>query len=379
LVERFQRDYDWLIVGAGLTGATLAERIAVGRGETVLVIDRRPHVAGNAYDMVDEGIRVHRYGAHIFHTSSTPVWEYLSRFTDWVPYHHRVLAAIDGQLVPLPFNLNTLEGLLGPAEAAPLAARLVDAFGYGERVPVLRLLEHPDPALAELGTFVYQSIFLNYTLKQWGRRPEELDPAVSGRVPVLVSHDDNYFRDPHQALPAEGYTTMVSRMLDHPLITVATSTDHHSIGSGVRCKRTIFTGPIDEYFDHRYGRLPYRSLRFEHEHLAGVARSQPVGTVNYPNDHAYTRITEFKHLTGQAHRGTSIVREYPSAEGDPYYPVPTAANEALFKRYQALADDEPAVHFIGRLAQYRYYNMDQVVATSLQLAARLLETSTVQA
>jgi len=262
-----RRDYDWLVVGAGLTGATLAERIASQRGQSVLVIDRRPHVAGNTFDYDDQGILVHQYGAHIFHTSSDSVWQYLSAFTKWRPYVHKVLASVGDQLVPLPCNLNTLDALLGVTTAAPLGQALIDTFGSGTRVPILRLVQHPSAALAELGAILYESVFVNYTLKQWGRRPEDLDPAVTGRVPIIVSRDDRYFRDPYQALPSEGYTTMVNRMLHHHLITVATSTDYDAIGSSVRYKRMVFTGPLDEHFGGVYGPLPYRSLRFENSRL----------------------------------------------------------------------------------------------------------------
>jgi len=366
-----QKDFDWLVVGAGLTGATFAERIASQLGETVLVIDRRAHVAGNTYDCLDDGIRVHRYGAHIFHTGSERVWHYLSQFTDWRPYEHRVLASVAGQLVPLPFNLNTLEALIGTRQAAPLVASLVDEFGYGTRIPILRLLEHPNRTLADLGSFVYDSVFVNYTLKQWGRRPEDLDPAVTGRVPVLISRDDRYFRDRHQALPADGYTTMVTRMLDHDLITVATSTDHNSIGPAVRCRRTVYTGPIDEYFAGVYGPLPYRSLRFEDTRLA-TGPYQPVAVVNHPNEHDFTRIIEHAHFGGPREGSTLITREYPEEYqpgiNEPYYPLPTPDSRQLYGRYAALlAEVAPTTVFAGRLAKYRYFDMDEAVSQALQI------------
>ncbi|MGO9962538.1 MAG: UDP-galactopyranose mutase [Acidimicrobiales bacterium] len=370
-----RRSFDWLVVGAGLTGATLAERIASQLGQTVLVIDRRGHIAGNAHDPVDEnGIRVHRYGAHIFHTSSETVWRYLSGFTDWRPYEHRVLASVSGRLVPLPCNLNTLEALLGERDAAPLVRALVDEFSLGARVPVLRLIEHPDRALAELGLFLYDSVFVNYTVKQWGRRPEDLDPAVTARVPVVISRDNRYFKDPYQALPADGYTTMVSRMLDHDQITVALSTGHDAIGSSVRFKRLVFTGPIDEYFKGVNGPLPYRSLRFEDTQLpAGPYQSTAV--VNYPNEHDFTRIIEHAHFSGPVVGPTRITREYPEEyrpqHNEPYYPVPMPASRLVYDQYAGLlAAVDPTTVFAGRLAQYRYLDMDQAVNHALQTFKR---------
>jgi UDP-galactopyranose mutase len=372
-----QRNFDWLVVGAGLTGATLAERIATQLGQTVLVIDRRSHVAGNTYDYVDEqGIRVHRYGAHIFHTSSEIVWRYLSAFTDWRPYEHKVLASVAGRLVPLPCNLNTLDALLGEREAATLGRALINAFGFGTRVPILRLIQNPDRTLAELGSFLYDSVFVNYTLKQWGRRPEDLDPAVTGRVPVVISRDDRYFRDPHQALPTDGYTAMVSRMLDHERITVATSTDHDAVGSSIHCKRVVFTGPIDEYFKGVYGPLPYRSLRFEDTQVA-AGPYQPVAVVNYPNEHEFTRIIEHAHFAGPVTGPTLITREYPEeyrpGRNEPYYPLPTLDSRLLYDRYAALLPGvAPTTVFAGRLAKYRYFDMDQAVSHALQLFKRHL-------
>jgi UDP-galactopyranose mutase len=366
---------DYLIVGAGFAGAVCAQQLAAA-GRRVLIIDQRDHVGGNAYDHPDDaGVLVHRYGPHIFHTNSDRVFDYLSNFTAWRAYEHRVLAIVDDRPYPIPINRTTINSLYG----LQLDEAGVAAYLEGVRLPRPHLATSEDVVLSSVGDDLCEKFFRGYTRKQWGLDLSQLAAGVAARIPTRTNDDDRYFTDRHQAMPLRGYTAMFERMLDHPNIEIRVGKRFADVDAQIDRAATIFTGPIDEYFDHRYGRLPYRSLRFEHEHLAGVARSQPVGTVNYPNDHAYTRITEFKHLTGQAHRGTSIVREYPSGEGDPYYPVPTAANEALFKRYQALADDEPAVHFIGRLAQYRYYNMDQVVAASLQLAARLLETATVQA
>lgn len=360
--------FDWLIVGAGFAGGVLAERLAAGLGQRVLLIDRRPHVAGNAYDHRDEaGVLVHRYGPHIFHTNSAEIAGYLSRFTRWRPYEHRVLASVDGKLVPVPINLttiNTLYGLdLGPdGVEAFLAAR-------AEPVPVVRTSE--DVVVGRVGRELYEKFFRGYTRKQWGVDPSELDKAVAARVPTRTDADDRYFGDSFQNMPLHGYTRMFEAMLDHPNITVRLNTDFREIANDVRYDRLIFTGPIDEFFDHRYGRLPYRSLRFRHE-TVDRETFQPVGVVNYPDyDVPYTRITEYKHLTGQRHAKTSLTYEYPSAEGDPYYPVPRPENAELYRRYQALADATPDVHFVGRLATYRYYNMDQVVGQALALYARL--------
>ena len=368
------RHYDWLVVGAGLSGATLAERIASQLGQTVLVVDRREHVAGNAYDCVEDGIRVHRYGAHIFHTASDSVWAYLSEFTRWQPYEHRVLARVADRLIPLPCNLNTIDALLPGGEGRQRGRELVDAFGLDTRVPILKLIDHHDRRLAELGDLLYRSVFLPYTVKQWGRRPEELDPAVTGRVPVVVSRDDRYFRDRHQALPADGYTAMVTRMLDHPLIAVATSTDHTSLGDTFRCRRKVFTGPIDEFFGTVHGPLPYRSLRFV-DSVVDDGPFQPVSVVNHPDAPGYTRIIEHAHFAGPVSGSTLVTHEYPEdyrpGVNEPYYPLPTLASRQLYQRYEALlAEVDPTTVFAGRLARYRYLDMDQAVGQALQIFKR---------
>jgi UDP-galactopyranose mutase len=359
---------DYLIVGAGFAGATCARELA-DAGKRVLVIDKREHIAGNAYDRLDgHGVLIHEYGPHIFHTNSDKVVNFLSRFTQWRPYEHRVRAVCAGQLYPMPINRTTINRLYGlDLDEAGVAE-------YLERVRVPRdpIRTSEDVVLSSVGPDLCEKFFRGYTRKQWGLDLSELSAGVAARIPTRTNDDDRYFTDKFQSMPAEGYTAMFARMLDHPNIEVRVGTEYAQITPQIDRGATIFTGPIDEYFGHRFGRLPYRSLRFEHEHLAGTERLQEVGTVNYPNDHAYTRITEFKHLTGQTHPGTSIVREYPSAEGDPYYPIPNPANEQLFKRYEALAEQEGRVHFIGRLAQYRYYNMDQVVAAALSLTQRLI-------
>jgi UDP-galactopyranose mutase len=357
-----------LIVGAGFAGSVMARELA-DAGHRVHVIDKRPHIAGNAYDELDEhGVLVHRYGPHIFHTNGERIFEYLSRFTEWRPYEHRVRGVVDGVHYPFPINRDTLNQLYG------LDLDEAGAAAYFDRIrePREPTLTSEDVVLNSVGRDLYEKFFLNYTRKQWGLDPSELKAGVAARIPVRTNTDDRYFTDTFQAMPLHGYTKMFEAMLDHPNITVEVGVDFADVDQRGAYGHVVYTGPIDAYFDFRFGHLPYRSLRFEHEHLPTVDRYQEVGTVNYPNDHAYTRITEFKHLTGQQHAGTSIVREYPQALGDPYYPVPREENEALFKRYAELAKHEPNVTFVGRLAQYRYYNMDQVVGAALVAAKRLL-------
>jgi len=360
-------EYDWLVVGAGFAGSVLAERLATERGERVLVIDRRAHIAGNAYDHMDAaGVLVHRYGPHIFHTNSRAVFDYLSRFTGWRPYQHHVLGHVDGRLVPIPINLDTINRLYGLA----LTSGELEAWFAARAEPVDVVRTSEDVVVSKVGRELYEKFFRDYTRKQWGLDPSELDKSVTARVPVRTDRDGRYFTDEFQAMPAEGYTRMFERMLDHPNITVRTSIDYSTLEREVSFSRLIWTGPVDEFFDCRFGRLPYRSLRFVHETL-DQERFQSVGTVNNPQTEAYTRITEYKHLTGQVHPQTSITYEYPEAEGDPYYPVPRPENQALYKRYEALADATADTWFVGRLATYRYYNMDQVVAQALTMFKRI--------
>lgn len=357
-----------LIVGAGFAGSVVARELA-DAGRRVHVIDKRPHIAGNAYDELDaHGVLVHRYGPHIFHTNGERIFRWLSRFTEWRPYEHRVLGVVEGKPYPFPINRDTLNQLYG------LDLDEAGAAMFFERVREPRdpVRTSEDVVLNSVGRDLYEKFFLNYTRKQWGLEPSQLKAGVAARIPTRTSTDDRYFTDSYQAMPLRGYTKMFEAILDHPGITVETGVDFADVGRSAY-GHIVYTGPIDGFYGHCYGRLPYRSLRFEHEHLADVTQYQSVGTVNYPNDHAYTRITEFKHLSGQEHVGTSIVREYPQAEGEPYYPIPRDENEVLFKRYEALANAEPDVTFVGRLAQYRYYNMDQVVGAALAAAGRLLE------
>ena len=359
--------FDYLIVGAGYAGSVLAERLARDAGKKVLVCDRRPHIAGNAYDHYnDAGVLVHKYGPHIFHTNSREVFEYLSRFTEWRGYEHRVLASVDGQLLPIPINLDTINRYYG----VNLTSFEVEDFLAKMAEPREQIRTSEDVVVSRVGKELYEKFFRNYTRKQWGLDPSELDASVTARVPIRTNRDDRYFTDNYQAMPKHGYTRMFENMLDHPNIHVLLNTDYRDIERVVPFKEMIYTGPVDEFFDLRFGKLPYRSLEFKHEtHDTEVYQSAPV--VNYPNDNLYTRITEFKYLTGQEHSKTSIVYEFPRAEGDPYYPVPRPENAELYAKYKALADETPNVHFVGRLATYKYYNMDQVVAQALTVYKKI--------
>ncbi|MDX6693460.1 MAG: UDP-galactopyranose mutase [Blastocatellia bacterium] len=353
--------FDYLIVGAGFAGSVLAERLAAESNKKVLICDKRPHIGGNAYDHYnDDGILVHRYGPHIFHTNSREVFEYLSRFTEWRSYQHRVLAYVDGQLVPIPINLDTINKLYG----LNLTSFQVEEFFSTVAEPREQIRTSEDVVVSRVGRELYEKFFRGYTRKQWGLDPSELDASVTARVPTRTNRDDRYFTDTYQAMPKHGFTRMFENMLDHPNIKVMLNCDYREIERIVPYREMIYTGPVDAYFDYRYGRLPYRSLEFKHEtHDAEVFQSAPV--VNYPNEQLFTRITEFKYLTGQEHKKTSIVYEFPQAEGDPYYPVPRKENAELYARYKQLADAKEGVHFVGRLATYKYYNMDQIVAQAL--------------
>ena len=359
--------FDYLIVGAGFAGSVLAERLARDSNKKVLIIDKRPHIAGNAYDHYnDAGILIHKYGPHIFHTNSREVFEYLSQFTEWRQYEHRVLASVDGQLVPIPINLDTVNKLYG----LNLTSFEVEGFFAKVAEATAEIRTSEDVIVSKVGRELYEKFFRNYTRKQWGLDPSELDASVTARVPTRTNRDDRYFSDSYQAMPQNGYTRMFEKMLDHPNIKVMLNTDYMEVKKFIPYKEMIYTGPVDGYFDYRYGKLPYRSLEFKHETL-NTSVYQPAPVVNYPNEHLYTRVTEFKYLTGQEHSKTSIVYEYPRAEGDPYYPVPRPENAELYKKYQALASATTGVHFVGRLATYKYYNMDQVVAQALTLYARI--------
>src|ERR687897_3417513 len=359
--------FDYLIVGAGFAGSVLAERLAAGSDKKVLICDRRPHIGGNAYDHYNEaGILVHKYGPHIFHTNARDVFDYLSRFTEWRPYQHRVRASVDGQIVPIPINLDTINTLYGLS----LTSFEVEDFFKKVAEPVDRIHTSEDVVVSKVGRELYEKFFRNYTRKQWGLDPSELDASVTSRVPVRTNRDDRYFTDTYQSMPLHGYTRMFERMLQHPNIKILLNADYREVKSLIPHRHLIYTGPVDEYFDYSFGRLPYRSLRFQWETRdVAVAQSAPV--INYPNDHLYTRVTEFKYLSGQEHAKTTLVYEYPTDEGDPYYPVPTAENAALYAKYQELAEATSEVMFLGRLGTYKYYNMDQVVAQALAVYAKL--------
>jgi len=361
---------DWLIVGAGLTGLVLAERIASRLDKKVLVVERRNHIGGNAYDHYDDnGILVHRYGPHLFHTNSERVWRYLSQFTEWHPYCHRVLALVDGKKVPIPFNLNSIYATFDPAYASRVEDLLLKHYGFGGKVPILKLRREASGELRFLAEYVYEKIFYGYSLKQWGLPPEELGPSVTGRVPVHVSRDDRYFQDRYQAIPKHGYTPMLQRMVNHANIDVVLDTDYRELEGEVKFDGMIYTGLIDEFFDYMYGELPYRSLNFEFtHHLADTF--QEVAQVNYPDNQPYTRITEYKHITGQRGHGTTISIEYPLAysreQNLPFYPVPREENRERYNLYLLEAEGlKNKVLFAGRLADYKYYNMDQAVARAL--------------
>jgi len=366
--------FDYLIVGAGYAGSVLAERLASGSGKQVLLIDRRNHVGGNAYDHYDDaGILVHKYGPHIFHTNSKEVFDYLSRFTEWRHYQHKVLASVDGQLVPIPINLETINQLYG----TKLTSFEMEQFLASRAEPKAQLRTSEDVVVSKVGRELYEKFFRGYTRKQWGLDPSELDAQVTARVPTRTNRDDRYFTDSFQSMPKHGFTRMFQKMLDHPNIKVMLNTDYRDVKDALPYREVIYTGPVDEFFDFQYGKLPYRCLEFKHETL-NVTQYQPVAVVNFPNDYEFTRVTEFKHLTGQEHCKTSIVYEYPRAQGDPYYPIPRKENTDLYKQYQELAN-EAGIHFVGRLATYKYYNMDQVVAQALTLYARISKLTRAEA
>ncbi len=364
---------DWIVVGAGFTGATFAERMATV-GKRVLLIDRRAHVAGNAYDESnDHGILVHRYGPHLFHTNSSVVWDYLSAFTKWRPYEHRVLGLIEEKLVPIPFNLSSLAALFPSEFAIRIKSALTAEHGFGTKVPILKLKKSTNDDIREFAEYVYRNVFEQYTFKQWQLRPEQLSPSVTARVPVSISYDDRYFQDTYQAMPLDGYAAMFGKILDHQNIKVLLKADWKEVVSEFQSERILYTGALDELLNYRFGPLPYRSLRFEESTLNEI-QHQPVGTINYPNNHAYTRITEQKIITGQQAPVTSLITEFPMAH-EPgrniaYYPVPRDENQLLYARYLEAARAEfPNILFAGRLADYQYYNMDQACARALMLAS----------
>ena len=380
--------YDCIIIGSGIAGAAAARVLAEEQGKKVLVLEKKNHIGGNCYDGKDEyGILGHWYGPHIFHTGNEEVYEWLSRFTEWYAFGHEVVARVGDKLLPVPFNLNTLKMVYGEEKAAVLEKKLVDTFGFGARVPILKLREQQDQELRAIADFVYENVFLRYTMKQWGQTPEEIDPAVTGRVPVVISYDNRYFGDKYQGMPLHGFTPMFEKILNHPNIEVRTGTDAKDAldiseeEGKVRLNgqefigTVIYTGPVDELFDCRFGRLPYRTLRFDFEHY-DRPDYQGHSVVNYTVSEDYTRITEFKYLTGQKADSTTIVKEYPfaytGAEGEiPYYAIMNEKNNALYQKYAELAAKLPDFHLLGRLAEYKYYNIDAMAARAIALARSL--------
>ena len=371
---------DWLIVGAGFTGSVLAERLATQLNKKVLLVDQRNHLGGNAFDYYDEnGVLVHQYGPHIFHTNAQYVWEYLSQFTEWRSYYHHVLGVVDGLFVPIPFNFNSIETLFPRQFADKLTKQLLENYDFNTKVPILKLRENTSGDLKFLSDYVYENVFKNYTQKQWNLTPEELGASVTSRVPIYLSRDNRYFQDTFQGMPQFGYTPMFQKMLNHKNIRILLNAAWQEIKDEIQYEGLNFTGEIDAFFNHCYGQLPYRSLRFEMHHETRP-QMQPVGTVNYPNEHLYTRITEFKTLTGQIHAGTTWTAEFPQpyvfGENDPYYPIPQEQNKALYRKY--LKETEQLgerVIFAGRLGDYQYYNMDQTVARALTLFEKTIKPS----
>ena len=377
--------FDSVIIGAGVAGCVAARDLAES-GRKVLVLEQRDHIGGNCYDEKDEhGILIHKYGPHIFHTKEQKAYDYLSRFTDWYAFGHEVVANVHGKLIPVPFNLNTLHMVYEQEKADALEKKLIDAFGLESRVPILKLREHEDPEICEIADYVYENIFLHYTMKQCGQTPEQIDPAVTGRVPVLISHDNRYFQEPWQGMPLHGYTLMFEKMLDHENITVEIGVDARSrvtfsegsvsLDGQAFTGDVIYTGPLDELFDCRFGRLPYRSLRFDFEYY-DKPDYQGHSVVNYTVSEDFTRITEFKYLTGQQAEGTTIVKEYPfaytGAAGEiPYYSIANEANQKLYEQYRGLVEHIPNVWLLGRLAEYKYYNIDAMVLKALELTDKI--------
>ena len=378
--------FEYIIVGSGFAGCVLAERLASEEHARVLLIEKRNHIGGNCYDQHDEhGLLVHKYGPHLFHTSNAEVFHYLSRFTSWIEYQHRVLAVVDGQKVPLPFNLNSLHRLFPRSMAESLEQKLIGHYGFDVKVPILELRKQEDAELKFLADFIYHKVFLNYTVKQWACSPEEIAPEVTARVPIFVSRDDRYFQDKYQVIPQHGYTRLFENLIDHPNIKLMLNTDRREIlqidpdSRQIRCfgqpfsGHLIYTGMIDELFDYRFGELPYRSLKFQFEHV-NTDFFQEITTVNYPEEYDFTRITEFKHITGQPVPGTTIVREFPqdydrldSRRNIPYYPVFQEENLKRFQQYFEFAQKFPRLTLVGRLAEYRYFDMDDIVARALEV------------
>jgi len=367
--------FNYIIIGSGITGFVLAERIANVLNKKVLIIEKRNHIGGNCYDFKDEtGIIVHKYGPHIFHTNCKEVWDYLSQFTDWIYYQHKVLGLVDGKFVPIPFNLNSLYDLMPLRLAERLEEKLINNFGYNKKIPILDLRKTEDRDLKFLAEFIYEKFFLHYTEKQWGIKPEEIDLSVTARVPVVISRDDRYFQDRYQGIPKEGYTKMFTRMLENKNIEIQLETDFKKIKGNIKYDLLIYTGPIDEFFDYKYGKLDYRYVRIDFQRLA-LESYQPSAVVNYPNDYDFTRITEFKKFDiSSRSRETIIGIEYPGNTGFMAWPVLNERNREIFERYWQEAErlKKENIYFVGRLAEYKYYDMDDAVKNSLDLFKRII-------
>lgn len=379
--------FDAIIVGGGCAGATIARKYA-DNGKKVLLIERRNHVAGNCYDEIDtKGVMIHKYGPHIFHTSDEDVMKFLSRFTEWHDYEHEVLANVYGQYIPVPFNLNTLNIVYGEEKAKVLEEKLVNTYGYGSKIPIMKLRENKDTDIQMIAEYVYNNIFLKYTMKQWGQTPNEVDASVTARVPVVISHDNRYFHDKYQKMPKDGFTKMFDNMLSSENIEVMLDTDAKDVikidnnivyYKGEEYKGEVFfTGQVDELFDYEYGRLPYRSLNFVFEQH-DVEYFQPKSVINYTVDEEYTRITEFKYFLNQKTDGTTIIKEYSipyeGKEGQiPYYSILNDENIAKYNKYKAKADKIPNLHLVGRLAEYKYYNIDAIVKRAIEVSEKEMQ------
>lgn len=368
--------HDYIIVGAGISGSVIAERIANVLNKKVLLVEKKDHIGGNCYDYKDEdNILIHKYGPHIFHTNYKEVWDYISKFTDWVYYQHKVLGFIDGKYVPIPFNLNTLYGLMPLKLAERLEKKLIDNFGYNKKVPILELKKIEDKDLKYLADFIYEKIFLHYTEKQWGMKPEEIDTSVTARVPVIISRDNRYFQDKYQGIPKEGYTKLFEKMIRNKNIEVQLETDFKDIRDKLKYKKIFYTGPIDKFFDYKFGKLDYRYVNIDLQTF-DIENYQSAAVVNYPNDYDYTRITEFKKFNMNESKQTTIGIEYPGNNGFMAWPALNERNNKIFQKYWQETEKlkKENMYFVGRLAEYKYYDMDDAIENSLQMFDKILKS-----